>query len=405
MRVAVVTESFLPTMNGVTNSVCKVLDHLHANGHEAIVIVPAAGAPASYAGFRVVEVPAVPYRQFQVGLPSVQMQRLISDFAPDVVHAASPFLLGATAIGASRRLGIPSVAIFQTDVAGYARRNRLGAATKFVWRVIRWIHNDADLTLVPSSASMADLQKAGLVRLQRWGRGVDLDRYHPRNRRSHTSTTIRRSFGQRDATAETTRRSEIVVGYVGRFAPEKQVEKIAALRGMPGVRFALVGDGPSMPQVRKALSGMPVTYLGELRGEELAAAYASFDIFLHTGANETFGQTLQEAHASGLPVIAPRSGGPIDLVEPGVTGFLFEPGDDAEMRASVELLARDSALRRRMGEAGRRGVIGKSWERVCEELVGHYRAVIVSRKAIGTHVGNSQDIPPAPPTQFPSLAS
>ncbi|PRY68845.1 phosphatidylinositol alpha 1,6-mannosyltransferase [Glaciihabitans tibetensis] len=387
MRVAVVSESFLPTTNGVTNSVCKVLDHLRLRGHDAIVIVPAAGAPAEYAGFPVVQVPAVMYRQFPVGLPNAHMQRILADFAPDVVHAASPFLLGAGAIGSARRLGIPSIAIFQTDVAGYARRNRLGAATKFAWRVIRWIHNDASLTLVPSSSSMVDLRRAGLKRLRRWGRGVDLVQYHPRNRAMPEAVALRERLSPN---------GEVVVGYVGRFAPEKQIERLAALRDIPGISIALVGAGPSTPQVKRALADMPVTYLGELRGDALAAAYASFDLFVHTGTEETFGQTLQEAHASGLPVVAPRSGGPIDLIDHGRTGFLFDPVDDAELASTVELLARDPALRHRMGEAGRRGVLGRSWESVCDELLGHYHSVritsarVVSARAVSARVRGRQ---------------
>jgi phosphatidylinositol alpha 1,6-mannosyltransferase len=372
MRVAVVSESFLPTLNGVTTSVCQVLDHLRDRGHEAMVIVPAAGAPSTYAGFPVIEVPAFAYRQFPVGLPSPQVQKLLAGFCPDVVHAASPFLLGAQAIGASKRLGVPAVAIFQTDVAGYAQRNHLGAATKVAWRIIRWIHGDADLTLVPSAASMVDLERAGIERLSRWGRGVDLNQYHPRNRDLPMARGLRAALSPA---------GEVIVGYVGRFAPEKQLERLKALRGMPGVRLALVGDGPSMPTVKRALKGMPVTYLGELHGAELAAAYASFDLFVHTGTRETFGQTIQEAHASGLPVVAPRAGGPIDLVRPGLDGFLYSPADDAEMRASIELLARDPALRRRMGEAGRRAVLGRTWESACDELLGHYRSVIRAHAA------------------------
>ena len=373
MRVAVVSESFLPTLNGVTTSVCKVLEHLRDNGHEAIVIVPAAGAPASHAGFPVIELPAIAYRQFPVGLPSLQMQKLLADFAPDVVHAASPFLLGAQAIAASKRLGVPSVAIFQTDVAGYARRNRLGAATKVAWRIIRWIHGDADLTLAPSRASMADLRRAGIQRLRLWGRGVDLGLYHPRNRSTATVEAMRKRLAPD---------GEVIVGYVGRMAPEKSVERFAALRGMPGVRLVMVGDGPSMPLVRKALRGMPVTYLGELRGAELATAYGCFDIFVHAGCEETFGQTLQEAHAAGIPVVAPRVGGPIDIVSHGHTGFLYCPADDAELRSSVELLGRDPGLRRRMGEAGRRSVLDRTWDSVCADLIGHYADVVRERQLV-----------------------
>lgn len=367
MRVAVVSESFLPTVNGVTNSVRKVLDHLRLRGHEAIVIVPAAGAPAHYAGFPVHEVPAIAYKQFPVGLPSPQVQALLAQFQPDVIHAASPFLLGAQAIAAGRRLGVPSVAIFQTDVAGYARRHRLGAATRFAWRVVRWIHDGADLTLVPSTASMADLQAAGIRNLARWGRGVDLAAYHPRNRQDATVQRLR----QRLAPG-----GEAIVGYVGRIAPEKQVERLAALRGIPGLRLAVVGDGPSLPALTKALRGMPVTFLGRLGGADLAAAYASFDVFAHTGTEETFGQTLQEAHASGVPVVAPRAGGPMDLVEHGGSGYLFEPDDDDDLRDRIASLVRDPALRARMGEAGRRGVLGRSWESVCDELLSRYEQVL-----------------------------
>jgi phosphatidylinositol alpha 1,6-mannosyltransferase len=372
MRVLVVTESFLPTVNGVTTSVCKVLENLRSRGHDAHVMVPSCGAPESFAGFPVTEIPAIPYRQFPVGLPGLHVQRIMEEFGPDVVHVASPFLLGAEAISASRRLGIPTVAIFQTDVAGYARRNRLSAFQPLAWKIIRRIHRDATLTLVPSSATMRDLRSAGLKRLKRWGRGVDLETYHPRNHERAAVRELRQQLAPH---------GEVVVGYVGRVAPEKQVENMATLRGVPGISIAIVGDGPGMPYIRKKLDGMPVTFLGQLRGEALASAYASFDIFLHTGEEETFGQTIQEAHASGLPVVAPRSGGPIDLVAHGANGFLYGPGDTRELRRTVELLARDPALRLRMGEAGRRAVLGRSWETICNQLIAHY-AKVVARQAL-----------------------
>ncbi len=373
MRVVVVSESFLPTTNGVTTSVRKVLDHLAAEGHQAIVIVPAAGAPATYAGFRVHEVPAIAYRQFPVGLPHPMVQKLIADFTPDVLHAASPFLLGAQAIASATRLHIPTVAIFQTDVAGYARRNRLGAATKFAWRIVRWIHEGADLTLVPSSASMTDLREAGVERLARWGRGVDLDAYHPVNKLEPAVQRLRSRLAPH---------GEAIIGYVGRFAPEKQVERMSELRGLPGIRLALVGDGPSMTSVKRELAGMPVSYLGSLSGTDLATAYASFDLFLHTGTEETFGQTVQEAHASGVAVVAPRAGGPIDLVDHGVNGFLYDPANHSSMRPFVEALVLDHHLRDRLGDAGRTAVLGKSWHRVCSELVGYYETAIGLRTAV-----------------------
>jgi phosphatidylinositol alpha 1,6-mannosyltransferase len=370
MRVAVVSESFLPTVNGVTTSVVRILEHFAARGHDATVIVPAAGSPREYAGFRVTQVPALAYRQFPVGLPNSQVSGLLAAFRPDVLHVASPFLLGAQAIAAANRLGVPSVAIYQTDVSGYARRNRLTAASTFARRLVRWIHEGADLTLAPSTTALADLRAAGVPRLERWGRGVDLERYHPRRRPGRGAASVR---------ARVAPGGETVVGYVGRVAPEKSLERLAELRGIPGMRVVIVGDGPAMPAVTRALDGMPVSYLGALGGEDLADAYAAFDVFVHTGTEETFGQTLQEAHASGLPVVAPRAGGPIDLVETGVDGILYDPAGDGELRAAVAGLVAAPELRARMGEAGRRRVLGRSWSAIGDELLGFYGRVVTER--------------------------
>lgn len=369
MRVAIVTESFLPTVNGVTNSVVKILDHLAERGHEAMVLCPTAGAPAEYRGFPVHEMATLGVRDFPVGLPTLSMQRLIDAFAPDIVHAASPFLLGGQALGIARKRGIPSIAVFQTDVAGYSGRHRLGLMRDATWAALRYIHGLADRTLAPSSASIADLAAARIERVHHWGRGVDVDGFHPRHRDHPDVRAARRRA-----------RGRCIVGYVGRLAPEKQVERLDALRCVPGLELVVVGEGPSEESVRSSLRGMRVRYTGRLTGEALARAYASFDIFVHTGTEETFGQTLQEAHATGLPVVAPRAGGPIDLVDEGVTGMLFDPdGGPAPLRDAVALLASDATLRARMGEAGRRRVLGRSWSTVCDQLLEHYEAVRMER--------------------------
>lgn len=375
MRVAVVTESFLPTVNGVTNSVKKVLDHLALRGHEAIVICPAAGPPKEYAGFPVHEVATLNYREFPVGLPTLQVQRILDDFRPDVLHAASPAFLGGHAISAARRRGIPSIAIFQTDVAGYTERNGLGFMREATWSLLRHVHNQADRTLAPSTASIRDLARQRIERVEHWGRGVDLVTYHPDNRLADDTKALRDSIARPD---------EVVIGYVGRLAPEKQVERLAQLRGIQNIQIAIIGDGPSDAALRKSFRNLPVHFLGRKGGRDLAMAYAAFDVFVHTGTEETFGQTLQEAHASGTPVVAPLAGGPIDLVTHGGDGYLFDAeqsrGNDS-VRRYVARLASDPALRARMGEAGRRRVLNRSWERICDDLLEHYDAVIAQKRS------------------------
>ena len=371
MRVAVVSESFLPTVNGVTNSVLRVLDNLAASGHEAIVICPDAGAPADYAGFRIHQVPSFAYRQFPVGLPSPQVQRILAKFGPDVLHAASPFLLGAQAIAAANRLGVPSVAIYQTDVAGFARRNGLGMTSAIAWKYVRWVHEGANLTLAPSSASEFDLRQAGVSRLARWGRGVDLERYHPDNRaRRRRSPCAAAVTGRARRSWATSAASRPRSSWSGSGAARHPRSLDRDRRRRPGES----GGGARAARDERHL-------LGRLGGADLATAYAALDVFVHTGSEETFGQTVQEAHASGLPVIAPRAGGPVDLVDHGGNGLLFRPGDDRALRAAVAMLAQDAPLRMRMGETGRRAVLGRGWDALCAELVGHYERVILDAAA------------------------
>lgn len=362
-RVAIVTESFLPTVNGVTTSVCRVLDRLVETGREAIVITPRCGAPVHYRGVPVHEVPSFAYRRFPVGLPSPQVAALLARFQPDVLHAASPFMLGGQAIAEAARIGLPSVAIYQTDVAGFARRNRLAAGSPFAWQIIRLIHNAADRTLAPSTSAIADLEDAGVKRVHRWVRGVDLEGFHPDNRQGPAAANLRRRLAPG---------GEVVVGYVGRVALEKGLDRLRALAGVPGIRVVIVGDGPAMDETRRQLADVGPAFLGQLHGAALRAAYAAMDVFVHTGTEETFGQTLQEAAASGLPVVAPRAGGPIDLVDDGTTGFLFDPDDAADLRAAVARLAADASMRARMGEAGRRRVLPRSWSAVVDQLLAHY---------------------------------
>ena len=153
VRIAIVTESFLPSLNGVTTSVCRVLEELRAEGHEAVVIAPDP-APPSHAGFRVHRVASVPVRSFRVGLPTAEIGEVLRAFGPDVVHLASPFVLGVRGLAAAQQLGIPSVAIYQTDMPSYLQQHSPGvagrAASRAAWRWVRRIHGQADLTLAPS---------------------------------------------------------------------------------------------------------------------------------------------------------------------------------------------------------------------------------------------------------------
>ena len=371
MRVAVVTESFLPSVNGVAGSVCRVLDHLRLLGHDAMLICPAP-APTTYAGFPVHAVAGFRYQQFAVGVPTPDLRPRLAAFAPDVVHAASPFVLGAAGVFAAARLGVPSVAVFQTDVAGFARAHGLGLAHRAAWGWIRRVHAAADLTLAPSRTAVDDLLAHGVPRVRRWGRGVDGALFDPAWRADRGALALRAALAPQ---------GQVLVGYVGRLSPEKRVERLTRLAGVPGSRLVVVGAGPSSGSVARALRGTDAVLLGRREGEDLARAYACLDLFVHTGTDETFGQTVQEAMSCGLPVVAPASGGPLDLVQDGVTGLLHPP-DGSGARVAVERLVADAGLRARLGAAGRRRVAGRTWQALGDELLAHYGAVVASRAGV-----------------------
>ena len=361
LRVAVVTESFLPQVNGVTNSVLRVLETLSAKGHEAMVIAPdSENAPSTYAGFRVKRVPSLAVKGLlPVGFPQRSMEPLIEGFNPDVIHLASPFFLGKYATRIAQRLSIPTLSIYQTDVAGFARHYGLSIAHSQLTSWVANIHKQTDRTLAPSSWSCEQLQSSGVDNVALWQRGVDSVRFNPDKR----SADLRNLFTSHDE-------GKIIVGYVGRLANEKRIEDLAPLHDRSDVQLVIVGDGPARQKLERALPR--ALFVGYKSGEDLAAHYASFDIFVHTGKHETFCQSIQESLASGVVVIAPNSGGPLDLVQHGATGFLLDTSNASDLVAAFELLS-NSHTRELMGITARQSVINRTWEKVNNQLIDHYR--------------------------------
>ncbi len=371
MRVAIVAESFLPNVNGVSNSVVRVLEHLRRTGHEALVIAPdnPPGQPRAERVHEGVRVHRVPSRMFPkvtslpLGIPWPRIGRVLRGFGPDVVHLASPALLGYGGVRAARYLGVPSVAVFQTDIAGFAASYGVSGAARASWAWLRHLHSLADRTLAPSSASIEDLVAHRIPRVHRWARGVDVTGFAP----SARSAALRRQWASD---------GRPIVGFVGRLAPEKHVERLTQLSARGDLQVVVVGDGVDRDKLRTAMP--TAVFTGALYGAELATAYASMDVFVHPGEHETFCQTVQEAMASGLPVVAPAAGGPIDLVTPMQTGILLGVNEFTDrLPTAVDHLI---AERARYSVAARRSVLDRTWPAICDELLGHYEAVTGPRR-------------------------
>ncbi len=278
------------------------------------------------------------------------------------MHLASPALLGYGGLRAARFLGVPTIAVFQTDIAGFAVSYGIGPPARAAWAWTRHLHKRADRTLAPSTAAMENLAAHRIPRVHKWARGVDITGFAP----SARDENLRRRWSPD---------GKPVVGFVGRLAPEKHVERLAVLARRDDLQLVVVGDGVDRAKLESALP--TAVFTGALYGEELATAYASMDVFVHPGEHETFCQAVQEAMASGLPVIAPDAGGPRDLVAPMHTGLLLPVKEfESRLATSVDHLL---AEHQRYSVAARRSVLGRTWPAICDELIGHYEAVLGTR--------------------------
>ena len=364
LRVVVVTESFLPQINGVTNSVLRILEHLRAEGHHALVIAPeSSGGVNEYAGFRVKRVPSLEMKGLlPLGFPQKTIEPLIDGFNPDVVHLASPFFLGNYASRVAERLDIPTLSIYQTDIAGFARHYGLTLAHDSLKRWVAKIHTRTTRTLAPSNWSCADLRATGVSNVHLWPRGVDSEKFSPVKRDINLRCEL---LGDRP--------DRKLIGYVGRLANEKRVDDLATLDARDDIQLVIVGDGPARVRLERVLSN--AKFVGYQSGEDLARYYASLDIFVHTGKHETFCQSVQEALASGIPVIAPNFGGPTDLVKHGWTGYLIDTANPYSLNHSVNQIIQlaEPAL---MGARARQSVIERSWQSVNNQLINHYQELI-----------------------------
>ena len=365
MRIAIVTEAFLPQINGVTNSVLRLLEYCKSQGHEVLIIAPESeGAPSHYLGYRITHVPSISMKKLiPMGVPTKRLEPLLEGFAPDVIHLASPIFLGHYVTKIAKRMGIPTVSVYQTDIAGFARHYGLTIAHSTLWRWISRIHQNSDMTLAPSQWSCRELARNGVGNVRLWKRGVNLENFQP-SRRDEVLRIDLSDDGRKT-----------IVGYVGRLANEKRIDDLAILDAQPDIQLVIVGIGPAEAKLKRLLPN--ARFIGYQSGVELAKYVASFDIFVHTGKHETFCQSIQEALASGVPVIGPNSGGPVDLIDHGRTGLLIDTAQPLELLASVEIL-RNSKSYQQMRIAARKAVMHRTWNYINSQLMAHYSDAIAS---------------------------
>lgn len=368
LRIAIFTETFLPKVDGIVNTLCHYLEHLATRDHQVLLFAPS-GGPQHYNGAQVAY-----YRGFSCPLypelklvpPFAGVGRPLKAFQPDIVHSVNPVSIGLAGMLLARSMDVPLVVSYHTDIPGYTKRWQLGVLERPLWSAFRWVYNQSDMTLCPSNWTLAELQKQGFRNLRLWTRGVDTERFHP----GRYSPEWRERLGKGDTTAP-------LLLYVGRLSPEKRVEWLRPLlEAFPRARLAIVGDGPARPKLQDLFAGTRTVFTGYLRGIDLARAYASADVFLFPSANETLGNVVLEAMASGLPVVAADAGGQLDLIVEGESGLLFDSSNQVDFLRVVSRVLSDIALARRLGRKAREYALTRSWARLLDELLHDFRLLI-----------------------------
>ncbi|MBV8036043.1 glycosyltransferase family 1 protein [Roseateles sp.] len=377
-RLAVVTETYPPEVNGVAMSMARVVDGLNRRNHDVQLIRPRQPARmAVQAGALRPEVdevltkglPVPLYPNLRMGVPSKRaLVKLWSLRRPDVVHIATEGPLGWSALQAAQHLSLPVTSDYRTNFHAYGKHYRLGLLSKPIMGYLRKFHNRCDATMVPTEAMRVLLAERGFERLTVVGRGVDAQRFDPARR----SAAMRESWGAGP--------DDLVMGYVGRLAPEKNLgvvlaayEAVKAVQ--PRARLVLVGDGPMRAELAARVPD--AVFAGQRSGDDLAAHYAGLDLFLFASLTETFGNVTTEAMASGCAVVAFESAAAGELIRSGVNGWLAGAGREADFVAATRVAASDAALRHAVADAARAtarrldwGDITARFESVLEGAIG-----------------------------------
>ena len=388
MRIALFTETFIPKIDGIVTTLSETVRQLQSLGHEVLVFAPDGGI-AEFEGARIVGMKGqrfALYPELRLSLPRRSMRAQIQEFQPDLLHVADPALLGIAALyyaggGNGGALHLPLLISYHTDLPAYLHHYKLDFLEPYIWRIMRLRHNRATLNLCTSTAMLQQLQQHGIKRVALWPGGVDTARFHP----------DRRSPSMRARLTEGHPESPLLV-YVGRLSAEKDIERLKPiLESLPGARLALIGDGPNRTTLQQHFEGMPVYMAGFLRGEELAAAYASGDVFVMPSRTETLGLVVLEAMSSGLPVVGARAGGIPEMIVDGVTGFLFET--EAQAIEALRSLLGCAEKRSAVGGAARAHASEHSWKAATLRLIEHYKTACAMQNLVpnaglpGAHPG------------------
>ena len=372
LKVAIFTGNYNHIRDGVSLTLNRLVAFLLGKKVEVLVFGPTTEPPAFSHEGTLISVPSLsmpgrPEYRISIALSSRATKKL-EEFNPDIIHIATPDLLGFKALRWAINRNKPVVSSYHTHFSSYLKYYKLTLLEPFMWKYLRWFYSKCIMVFVPSY-SMSEILEAKQIKsdLRIWARGIESDKFSPVFR----SDKWRREKGFKP--------EDIVISFVSRLVWEKNLNLFADLvkslsSEYPQVKALIVGDGPAYEEVKEIIP--EAVFTGFLEGEDLATAYASSDLFFFPSDTETFGNVTLEAMASGLPCIVADATGSKSLVEHGVNGFLAPAGEPNDFYKLIENLIVNTELREKMAAASIEKAVNYSWDSINSTLLGYYKEIL-----------------------------
>ena len=368
MKIALFTETFLPKIDGIVTRLSHTVEHLQRSGDRVLIFSPAGGL-TEYQGAEICGIEGFPlplYPELKLAIPTPTIGEKLEQLQPDIIHVANPAVLGLGGLFYAKKLNIPLVASYHTHLPQYLHHYGLGMLEGLLWELLKSGHNQADLNLCTSTAMVEELRNHGIERVDLWQRGVDTELFQP----AYANLEMRNYLSQGKPDSR-------ILLYVGRLGVEKEIDRIKPiLEAIPNACLALVGDGPNRQTLEQHFANTPTHFVGYLRGQELASAYASADAFVFPSRTETLGLVLLEAMAAGTPVVAANSGGIPDIVTNGINGHLFDPADEKGAITATQKLLAQSEERETLRQNARAEAERWGWSAATQQLRNYYQKII-----------------------------
>lgn len=374
MRVALFADTFMPQINGVTNTLNKLIQYYNAKGIDYKIFAPQyEGEKSEHHIERFYSLKFILYPECRVTLPNLfRVSAALSEFKPDLIHIMTEFSMGLTGLYYGKKYGIPTISNYTTNFSQYTNYYKVDFLEQRVWDYMKWFHTQNQITLCPSREAQRTLKEHGILNTDIFSRGIDFENFHPRYRSNELRKTLKIE-------------NKIVFLYVGRVSFEKDLdilsESYKAICENYGNEVALIitGAGPYLEKCKNTFPKNTI-FTGFKNGKELSEIYASCDVFVCPSFTETFGNVILEAMASGLPVIGADAGGIGEIIHHRHNGLKFKKRDSKELTSCMRQIIENTSLRNQLRINGREFSLQRSWEKIFHGLMEIYCQILKERK-------------------------